>query len=72
MVRSQLNPNRRSWRCAVLLFQQLQLRYSLEPEREQKKPAAFSQNQKPKLPITVIKKKKKKKTMKKRRRRGEL
>ncbi len=36
MVRSQLNPNRRSLRCTVLLFQEIQLRYSLEPEREQK------------------------------------
>jgi len=55
-------------RCAVLLFQQIPLRSSLEPEREQTNLQLFSQTQKPKLPIAVIKKKKKT-MMKKRRRR---
>jgi hypothetical protein len=38
--------------------------------RENKKSAAFSQTQKPKFPITVIKKKRKKTMMKRRRRRA--
>ncbi len=45
MVRSRLNPNRRSLRCAVLLFQQIPLRYSLEPEREQINLQLFSDSE---------------------------